>query len=87
MSDFTIDFFELAFFAEACIPPSPIARAMFWQNLTKRYWSQMTEDYDNSVSTFFQATGARRSIVSDTSFTVLAISNIAAKALTAVMWQ
>ena len=50
-------------------------------------WSEMTEDYDNSVSTFFQATGARRSIVSDTSFTVLAISNIAAKALTAVMWQ
>jgi hypothetical protein len=47
----------------------------------------MTEDYDNSVSTFFQATGARRSIVSDTSFTVSAISNTAAKALTAVMWQ
>lgn len=44
MSDFTIDFFELAFLAEACIPPSPIARAMFWQNLTKRYWFQMTED-------------------------------------------
>jgi hypothetical protein len=43
MSTFTIDFFELAFLAEACIPPRPIARTMFWQNLTNRYWSQMTE--------------------------------------------
>jgi hypothetical protein len=40
---FTIDFFELAFLAEACIPPRPIARAMFWQNLTERYWVQMSE--------------------------------------------
>ena len=43
MSTFTIDFFELSFLAEACIPPRPIARAMFWQDLTKKYWEQMTE--------------------------------------------
>jgi hypothetical protein len=43
MSTFTIDFFELGFLAEACIPPRPIARTMFWQNLTNTYWSQMTE--------------------------------------------
>jgi hypothetical protein len=43
MSTFNIDFFELAFLAEACIPPRPIARAMFWQNLTRQYWAQMTE--------------------------------------------
>jgi hypothetical protein len=43
MSTFTIDFFELAFLAEACIPPRPIARATFWQNLTRQYWEQMTE--------------------------------------------
>jgi hypothetical protein len=43
MSTFTIDFFELAFLAEACIPPRPIARAMFWQDLTRKYWHQMTE--------------------------------------------
>ena len=30
MSTFEIDFFELAILAEACIPPRPIARAMFW---------------------------------------------------------
>jgi hypothetical protein len=43
MSTFTIDFFELAFLAEACIPPRPIARTMFWQSLTDKYWEQMTE--------------------------------------------
>lgn len=41
---FNIDFFELAFLAEACIPPRPIARAYFWKNLTDRYWFQMTEN-------------------------------------------
>ena len=40
---FTIDFFELAFLAEACIPPTPIARSMFWDSLTNKYWAQMTE--------------------------------------------
>jgi hypothetical protein len=43
MSKFKIDFFELAFLAEACIPPRPIARAMFWHHLTDVYWEQMTE--------------------------------------------
>ena len=43
MSTFNINFFELSFLAEACIPPRPIARAMFWQNLTKVYWKQMSE--------------------------------------------
>lgn len=43
MGTFTIDFFELSFLAEACIPPRPIARAMFWQNLTDRYWEKMSE--------------------------------------------
>jgi len=44
MSKFEIDFFELAFLAEACIPPCPIARAMFWHHLTDKYWDQMTKD-------------------------------------------
>jgi hypothetical protein len=43
MSTFNIDFFELSFLAEACIPPRPISRAMFWQDLTRKYWEQMTE--------------------------------------------
>lgn len=49
MGSFTIDFFELAFLAEACIPPVPIARHMFWDNLTDRYWSQMSEDERNHL--------------------------------------
>ena len=44
MSNFTIDFFELAFLSEACIPPNPIARTMFWQRLTNVYWEQMSEE-------------------------------------------
>jgi len=44
MSKFSIDFFELSFLAEACIPPRPIARAVFWQNLIDVYWEQMTEN-------------------------------------------
>jgi len=43
MSKFNIDFFELSFLAEACIPPRPIARMSFWQDLTRIYWGQMTE--------------------------------------------
>lgn len=43
MSNFTIDFFELSFLAEACIPPSPIARAMFWENMIEKYYHEMTQ--------------------------------------------
>ena len=43
MKTFNIDFFELSFLAETCIPPRPIARTMFWQNLTNVYWDQMSE--------------------------------------------
>jgi hypothetical protein len=49
MSTFQIDFFELSFLAEACIPPRPIARTMFWQDLTNKYWVQMTEDERNHL--------------------------------------
>ncbi len=40
---FSIDFFELAFLAESCIPPVPIARGMFFQDLSKVYYNQMTD--------------------------------------------
>ena len=54
MSTFTIDFFELAFLAEACIPPRPIARTMFWQSLTDKYWAQMTEGERNHLFEWLQ---------------------------------
>ncbi|MCE7039275.1 hypothetical protein [Dyadobacter sp. CY312] len=41
MSLFTIDYFELLFLAEVCIPPTPIARAMFWERLCGEYHDKM----------------------------------------------
>ena len=38
---FKIDFFELCFLAEACIPPRPIARSMFFENLSEKYYYEM----------------------------------------------
>ena len=49
MSEFKIDFFELAFLSEACIPPCPIARAMFFADLSDKYYSQMTQEERNKL--------------------------------------
>jgi hypothetical protein len=54
MSTFQIDFFELAFLAESCIPPRPIARMYFWQNLTDRYWEQMSDPERHHIWTWLQ---------------------------------
>ena len=43
MSTFTIDFFELSFLAEACIPPRPIARTTFWYDLINKHYHAMTD--------------------------------------------
>lgn len=40
---FNIDFFEFAFLVEACIPPRPIARAMFGDKVIDYYHDLMTE--------------------------------------------
>ena len=41
---FTISFFELAFLAEVCIPPVPIARHSFFMNLIDRYYNQLQDE-------------------------------------------
>jgi hypothetical protein len=41
---FKIDFFEFSFLVEACIPPRPIARAMFWDNVINEYYHELTHD-------------------------------------------
>lgn len=41
---FQIDFFEFCFLVEACIPPRPIARAMFWNKVIDQYHAQLTAD-------------------------------------------
>lgn len=41
---FNIDFFELSFLIEACIPPRPIARSMFFESVSETYYHEMTKD-------------------------------------------
>jgi hypothetical protein len=46
---FKIDFFELSFLVEACIPPRPIARSMFWDEVINVYYHQMSWDERRSM--------------------------------------
>jgi hypothetical protein len=39
---FNIDFFEFAFLVEACVPPRPIARAMFWLDVINKHYYVLT---------------------------------------------
>ena len=41
---FCVDFVEFAFLVEACIPPNPIARSMFWTRVIDEYYNQMTDE-------------------------------------------
>ena len=40
---FNIDFFEFSFLVEACIPPAPIARAMFFRKVINEHYHVLTE--------------------------------------------
>lgn len=42
MGEFKIDFFELCFLSEACIPPVPIGRGVFWEKLINNYFFLLT---------------------------------------------
>ena len=44
MSRFSIDFFEFSFLVEACIPPRPIARAMFWDDVINKHYNTLTDN-------------------------------------------
>jgi hypothetical protein len=44
MSRFNIDFFEFSFLVEACIPPRPIARAMFWDDVINKHYNTLTDN-------------------------------------------
>jgi hypothetical protein len=41
-SRFPIDFFEFSFLVEACIPPRPIARTMFWHDVINKHYHVLT---------------------------------------------
>jgi len=49
---FIIDFFELLFLAEICIPPVPIARSMFFDNLSKIHYRIMSEEQKKKMFEF-----------------------------------
>lgn len=54
---FQIDFFELCFLAEACIPVRPIARAMFWQSLSSFHWHKMSPQERESMFNWMNRNG------------------------------
>ncbi len=46
---FSIDFFEFSFLVEACIPPVPIARGAFWEDVINKYYYVLTQDERNEL--------------------------------------
>lgn len=49
---FEIDFFELAFLVEACIPPVPIARFLLWEKVIDTYYHKMSRRQKNELFTW-----------------------------------
>lgn len=41
---FKIDFFEFSVLVEACIPPRPIARSVFWDSVINTHYHNLTSD-------------------------------------------
>lgn len=41
---FEINFFEFMFLVEACIPPRPIARSVFWDDVIDKYYHLMSRE-------------------------------------------
>lgn len=49
---FVIDFFQFSFLVEACIPPRPIARAAFWNDVIDRHYHNLTRRERNDLFTW-----------------------------------
>ena len=49
---FEIEFFELLFLAEVCIPPQPIARYTFFYKLSSTFYHKMNDDQKNKMFKF-----------------------------------
>ena len=54
---FQIDFFELLFLAEACIPPQPIARMVFWDKLLTTHYERLTPAERQQMFTYITENG------------------------------
>jgi hypothetical protein len=46
---FNIEFFEFSFLVEACIPPTPIARSVFWHNVIDKHYHVLTQEERNKL--------------------------------------
>ncbi len=46
---FSIDFFDFSFLVEACIPPVPIARHSFWEDVINKYYYALSKDERNNL--------------------------------------
>ena len=46
---FNIDFIEFSFLVTACIPPTPIARSMFWEEVCGKYYKILTQEERNNL--------------------------------------
>lgn len=46
---FNIDFFLFSVLVENCIPPRPIARAFFWDEVINTYYNVLTQDERNNL--------------------------------------
>jgi hypothetical protein len=61
MSEFVIDFFELAFLTEACIPPTPIARHCLWMDVCDKHYHNMTVEERARLYDWIQRSAEHRS--------------------------
>ena len=57
---FNIDFFEFSFLVEATIPPTPIARSMFWSDVINKYYHVLTEDEREKLFDWINRHGAMK---------------------------
>jgi hypothetical protein len=51
---FNIDFFEFTFLVEACIPPRPIARSLFWDSVCNHYYHVLTTEERSNLLEWIQ---------------------------------
>lgn len=46
---FDICFLEFSVLVKSCIPPTPIMRAMFWENVCGKYYNVLTQEERNNL--------------------------------------
>lgn len=62
---FNIDFIGFSFLVEATIPPTPIARAMFWQDVINKHYNKLTNDERNRLFEWINRNHSMKSGIED----------------------